>query len=361
MEDSPSWSTTTRYFVLIFLLGALLWLLVAASELIGPLAIAALAAYILNPLVERVSERTRLSRNWAVLFVFLLFVAATGTAAVLIAPELPPLAARLGRQLNDIVAVIEEVVGQPVVIFGAQVSLESLVASWPVLTQSVTRPDMLINAFAATSQNLVWVMLVLVTTYYLLLDGQRLRDWLYRLVPEGQKSDVRRLYGEVRMVWNQYLQGQLRLMVIMGFLTGITAALIGLPGALAFGVLGGLLDVILSVGPLIVMIIGGIVGYVAGSNHLAISNFWFAALVVVLFAAINAIENIWLRPRIMGNSLRIHPAVVFIAIVGSLALAGILVALIIVPLIGTAAVIGRYLYCKILDLDPWPDEGSAGR
>lgn len=359
MEESPSWSTATRYFVLILLLGALLWLLVAANELIGPLAIAALAAYILNPLVEKVSVQTRLSRNWAVLLVFLIFVVVAGAAAVLIAPELPPLAARLGGQLNDIVVVVEEVVGQPIVILGAQVSLESLVANWPLLTQSVTRPDLLINVFAATSQNLVWVLLSLVTTYYLLLDGQRLRDWLYRLVPDGQKADVGRLYSEVRLVWNQYLQGQLRLMVIMGILTGVTAAAIGLPGALAFGVLGGLLDIILSVGPLIVMIIGGIVGYVAGSNYLAISNSWFAVLVVLLFGAINTVENIWLRPRIMGNSLRIHPAIVFIAIVGSLALAGVLVALIIVPLIGTATVIGRYLYCKILDLDPWPDEHAA--
>jgi predicted PurR-regulated permease PerM len=58
----------------------------------------------------------------------------------------------------------------------------------------------------------------------------------------------------------------------------------------------------------------------------------------------------------MGNSLRLHPAIVFVAIVGSLALAGILVALIIVPVIGSALVIGRYLYCKILDIDPWPDD-----
>jgi predicted PurR-regulated permease PerM len=217
---------------------------------------------------------------------------------------------------------------------------------------------MFINAFAATSQNLVWVLLVLVTTYYLLLDGIRLRNWLFSLVPDAQKPDVIRLYADIRTVWNQYLQGQLRLMIIVGLATGFIALAIGLPGALAFGVLAGLFDIILSVGPLIVMIIGAIVAYVAGSNHLDISNFWFAALVLILFGGINVIENIWLRPRIMGNSLRLHPAIVFVAIVGSLALAGIFLALIIVPLIGSALVIGRYLYCKVLDIDPWPDESN---
>ena len=42
MEESSSWSTTTRYFVLIIVLGVLLWLLIAARELIGPLIIAGL-------------------------------------------------------------------------------------------------------------------------------------------------------------------------------------------------------------------------------------------------------------------------------------------------------------------------------
>jgi predicted PurR-regulated permease PerM len=86
--------------------------------------------------------------------------------------------------------------------------------------------------------------------------------------------------------------------------------------------------------------------------------------VAFLFGGINVVENVWLRPRIMGNSLRLHPAIVFVAIVGSLALAGILVALIIVPVIGSVLVIGRYLYCKILDIDPWPSvdqEQEAGQ
>jgi hypothetical protein len=55
-----------------------------------------------------------------------------------------------------------------------------------------------------------------------------------------------------------------------------------------------------------------------------------------------------------------HPAVVFVAIIGSLAMAGVLVALIIIPVLGSAAVIGRYVYAKILDIDAWPEEVPAG-
>jgi len=356
--DNSSWSIPTRYFMLILLIGALLWLLFAAQELIGPLIIAGLVAYILNPLVNHLSNRSKLSRYWIVIFVYLLFVAAIMLGAILVVPRLPPLATGLTEQMENIIVLVEQVAGQPIYILGTQIPMQVILENWPALAQNITRPGILINMFAATSQNLAWVLLVLVTTYYLLLDGERLRRWLFNLVPDSQKPDIARLYFEVRNVWNQYFQGQLRLMFLVGVATGITAMLVGLPGALAFGVLAGLFDIILSVGPLIVMIIASIVAYVAGSNYLNIPNFWFAVLVFLLFGGINVIENIWLRPRIMGTSLRLHPAIVFVAIVGALALAGLLTALIIVPLIGSALVVGRYLYCKILDIDPWPDVGD---
>ncbi len=359
MPESKSWSTTTRYIVLILMLAALLWLVFAARELIGPLAIAALLAYVLNPVVRAICAGSRLSRSWAVLLVYLLFLLVFAVAAVLLAPQLPPLAARLSDQLTEIIVVVEEAVATPIVVFGTTHSLETVVANWPALAQSVSQPDLLISAFAATSENLAWVLIVLVTTYYLLLDAPRLRNWVLGVVPEGYEADARILYAQINAIWSQYLQGQFRLMLFVGVMTGIVAVAIGLPGALAFAVLAGLLDIVMSVGPLVVMIIGAIVAFVAGSNYLPISNLWFAVLVAVLFSAINVIENIWLRPRIMGASVRLHPAIVFIAVVGSLTLAGILTALFIVPLIGSALVVGRYFYCKVLDVDPWTSDSDG--
>jgi predicted PurR-regulated permease PerM len=80
----------------------------------------------------------------------------------------------------------------------------------------------------------------------------------------------------------------------------------------------------------------------------------FALLVLALYGGIQGLENVWLRPRIMSYNVKIHPAVVFIAILASLALSSILVTLLFIPLIGTFFVIGSYLWSRIFDLDPWP-------
>jgi predicted PurR-regulated permease PerM len=64
-------------------------------------------------------------------------------------------------------------------------------------------------------------------------------------------------------------------------------------------------------------------------------------IVTAVYLTIQVIENIWWRPRVMAQSLKIHPAVVFIAVMGALTLIGPLAALIIVPTIGSISVIGR--------------------
>lgn len=352
------WTRSTRYFVAILLLGGLLWLVMAARPLLNPLAISALLAYVLNPAVEFVNTRTKLQRAWVVLLVFASALAVIALGVALTAPVLPGQIQSLTDELQEINVQIQTALLRPVVVLGFTIPLDQLLDQVPELTLNTTGPDLILDIIAATTTNLAWVSIVVVTTYYLLQDWPRLREWLLNIAPPGYDSDARRLYASIRDVWERYRGGQLRLMFIVGILTGLGAAVIGLPGAVVFGIFAGLLDVVLSVGPLVVMIVAGAVAFFSGSTWLPMSNLWFAVLTLGLFSVIQVAENVWLRPRIMGNTLRMHPAVVFIAVIGSLALAGVLMALIIVPLIGSAMVILRYLYFRVFEMDPWSDDAG---
>ena len=61
----------------------------------------------------------------------------------------------------------------------------------------------------------------------------------------------------------------------------------------------------------------------------------FALLVLTVFTSIQIVENVWLRPKIMGDKLRLHPALILVGVLGSLELAGALTALVIVPVMGS--------------------------
>jgi predicted PurR-regulated permease PerM len=63
---------------------------------------------------------------------------------------------------------------------------------------------------------------------------------------------------------------------------------------------------------------------------------------------VQLLDNALLQPRIMGRALRLNPGIVFVAVVSALALGGALIALIIVPLLGSAGVLGRTVHRRIL-------------
>lgn len=355
---SKSWSKPTRYLGLIILLGAMLWFLIAARGLISPLLIAALLAYIFNPAVSFVNKNTKLPRNWVVLLVYLLSLGGLITLGIIFVPLIPAQVTSLVDQIREIILELEANIVEPVYFLGFQLPLNELLAQIPLdalISVNFVRPDVVLNVVQATTTNLGWVLVVLVTTYYLLQDWGRLYNWFMEKAPPDYKEDVHRLYHEINEVWRRYFQGQLRLMFIIGVLTGLASAAVGLPGAVAFGVFAGVLDIILSVGPALVMVVAAFVAFYAGSMFLPLTNAWFTVLVLGLYGLIQMVENVWLRPRIMGDTLKIHPAVVFTAVIGSLALAGVLTALIIIPVIGTVSIILRYIYAKILDVPPWPD------
>lgn len=349
------WSTPTRYFVLALGLVGLVWFVFAAQELLRPLVLAAFLAYVINPAIELVNEHTRINRHLAVLLVYVLAILLLVALAAIAVPLITRQAADFAAELEQTAEGLREVLQRPIVVLGFSIPVNEWLAQLPTLSAGEA-PDVVVNLLQATTTNLGWLLVVLVTTYYLLLDWPKLRDWLLNLVPPTRRPSVQRLYAEIAIVWRLYLYGQLRLMFIVGFLTGVALAAVGLPGAVAFGFLAGLLEAIVSVGPALVTILAAVVAYFTGSTFLPISSFWFAVIVILINAAIQGLENVWIRPRIIGSTLKMHPAIVFVAIIGALALAGGLTALIIIPVLGSLAIIGRYVYSRLLNLDPWVEE-----
>jgi predicted PurR-regulated permease PerM len=358
---SKEWSTTTRYFVFALVLAGFIWFITAAQALIGAIAISALLAYLLNPVVTLVNERARVARSLVVFFVYLLSLGAIITVTIIFIPGIPEQTASFLADMQVIMTQAQvDYFSEPITFLNTEIQLDGLMPEADIseLVSSFIRADIIVEVLQTSTTNLGWILVVLVATYYLLQDWAKLREWLFSWAPDPFESDFRRLYDEIKLVWNRYFRGQLRLSIIVGLLTGAGSLILGLPGALLFGVFSAIFDVLLSVGPAIIMAIATIVALLAGSNTMTVSNTLFALIILAFYLAVQGIENIWLRPRIMSTSVRIHPAIIFIAIVGSLSLAGVLTALVIVPVIGSIAVISRYTYFKLFKMDPWADEAE---
>jgi predicted PurR-regulated permease PerM len=356
---SPQWSLSTKYIVLAFILGAILAIITYARPLIGPLVISALLAFVLNPLVDRLAAYRRLRRDSAVLIVYLLFLA----LLIAIPSVVTPLVIRQFLNLSiDLLAMEQQMntfLSQTITIGGMSFSPPALIPQDlnEYLQEFILQAST--GAFTRLGEltfNLAWLLVIMVTTYYLLKDSARLSRWVIGLAPKGYHDDARKFLSKLNRIWSAYLRGQLILMLAISVSTSVAMSAIGLRGALGVGILAGLLDIIPSLGPLIAGVIAALVALIFGSSYLNISNLIFAIIVIIIFLVIQQIENIWLRPQIMGQTLRLHPGLVFVGVIGALALSGILGALVIIPLMATIDVLGKYIHAKLRDAPPWKEE-----
>jgi predicted PurR-regulated permease PerM len=385
---SPRWGVMTKFLiamVLVVLLGALL---VRFQQMLAPLALSVILAYLLKPVVETISARTRLSWRASAALIYLLVLIVIITlltvAGIALAQQLQSLSATVVEIAADPAGRIEAILSEPFVLgpyivdlsrpftigpFGPfQLDVRS--ADWAPLLQQVfnaiqpvlSRTGTLVSNLATgTASTLGWILFILVISYYLLNDLGNIGLSIERLVPAEYQYDVRRLLSQLGPIWNAFLRGQITLGIVMGLVVGVAMAILGVRYAVVLGLLAGLLEFVPIIGPFIAGAVAVVVALFQPTNWLGLNPLTFALVVLAVFALLQQIENNFLVPRILGGSLNLHPIVILVGALIAANLAGIIGLLLSAPTMATLRLIGQYVFRKLFDLDPWPDPPTIAR
>jgi predicted PurR-regulated permease PerM len=355
------WTPATRYFVIALVLIFLVFIGWQIREIFSPLITAALVAYLFYPFVEIFRRRFKLRHAVASRLVFFFSLALMIAVPVSL---IPLLVSEMDVVVNDLLKTVNQLelfLAKPIVIATLQLHLNNLI---PDLRNSLTAvleflPEDALLLLESTSRGTLWFLVIVVSVYYFMTDWDKLRDWAIGLAPANYRHDLWRLYREIKAVWMGYLRGQLTLMTIVAVVFGIIWSIIGLPGALLLGILAGLFSLIPDVGPFAATALALIVALLEGSTWLPVNNFVFALIVAGLYIVLINIKNIWLRPLIYGRSVHMHEGIVFVAIIAAVVFTGIIGAFIVVPVLASLGVIGRYLHARLLGLPAFDDEEPA--
>lgn len=355
--EQNGWRQPIRYLVVLSIFLASIWFVVVARPLISSLVVAALVAYILHPFVNLIIRHTRLSYNMAVNITYLLFLSVLVAIPAILTPFVIRQVSGVTVDVEYFLQQIRILMNRPLAIGSISISLENVVSSLEALLTETTTfiAGNAVSTLRDVSTNFLWILVILVSIYYLLRDSHDLVDWLLAPISGIYQHHARRLLAEIDDIWGNFLRGQLLLMIFVGILSWLGGGIVGLPGAFVVGLIAGILDLIPSLGPTLAAVIAVAIAFLEGSTYLPISNFWFSLIVLAVFIVIQQIENIWIRPVLMGRRLHLHPALVFIGVFGSLALFGILAALVIIPVMSSIGVIGRYILCRIRGINPYPE------
>ncbi|MBK8419127.1 AI-2E family transporter [Candidatus Villigracilis saccharophilus] len=359
-NNEPAWSLPFRYVTGLILFVAIIALLLYARDAVKALIIAAFVAYLISPAVNFLMERTKLSRTAAVNIVYfsslILLVGVPSTLTPIFFDEIKIVAQDLLDLSNEISAILI----QPVRFGGMVFHFEQLGASLANVQNAVLTPipEKALALLETTSVGVLWFLVIIVAVHLFMSEWPHIRVRLLEMSPSSYHDDLRELYRRVRGVWMAYLRGQIVLMIIVGIVFTIAWVIMGIPGALVLGVIAGLFTLVPDVGPFVAVILTMAVALLEGSSWIPLSNFLVAGIVFIVYLVLINLKNFWLRPYIMGRSVHMNEALIFIAIMIATILEGIMGALLVVPVLASVVVILEYLRRRVLGLPPFGDDGS---
>ncbi len=330
-----------------------LWLL---GPVLAPFVVAAVLAYALTPLVNRLDRlgRGRLPRVVAVLLVEFLFLVVLLGLFLLIVPimakELPMLREQvplLADRLNTGLAPWLAQFGIPVALDVGSIKafvLKYLNANFEDAFGSLLSSLKLGGSVAlAIIGNAV---LIPVALFYLLMDWDRFVARVLELVPPHLRGAVDGFTAEADSVLGQYLRGQLLVMLAMAVFYAVGLALFGLDLAVPIGVFTGLAMFIPYVGFGIGLLLAVLAGLLQFASLKAL------AMVAVVYGLGQLLEGLYLTPRLVGERIGLHPLAVIFALLAfgqTFGFVGVLVALpaSAVLLVGIRRLRGGYLASRL--------------
>jgi predicted PurR-regulated permease PerM len=363
MNKDAQWNWTFRYTVGVLSFIALVAFLFYAHDAVRNLVIAAFVAYLINPAVDYLTVRTRLTRVAAVnLVYFTSLILLVGIPATLT----PIFYQEAQNVIQDLLALSTQLgttLSQPVQFGGLVFHLESWGQYLLQVQDAVLAPlpEEALQLLETTSVGVLWFVIIVVSVYLLLSEWPHMREKLILSFQAPYRAEVQELYLRICRIWMAYLRGQIVLMLIVGVVFTIVWLIMGIPGALVLGVLAGLFTLVPDVGPFIAVTIAAGVALLEGSQWgplAGLPNLWVSGIVVVTYLILINLKNFFLRPIIMGRSVHMNEGLILVVILAATILGGILGALLVVPVLATAVVLAGYLQRKVQGLPAFEDDGG---
>jgi predicted PurR-regulated permease PerM len=327
--------TVLRTLLIVLCVAITLEVVWIARHILAWVLISLFLALALNPLVNLIQRRTTLSRGLAIgvayLLVLIVIVAVAATFLPKLIDEVNGFVQALPNYVHDLTHgrgrlgflerkyhVVEKVRQQ--VQNGGAKKLLGLSGAALSITKSI------ISLILAT-------VTIVFLTFFMLLEGGMWMERFYSLFSDQSQSRVRKIGDDIYKTVGGYVTGNILISVIAGASATIVLLIMGVPYAVALGLLVALLDLI----PLAGATVAGIVVSVVAFLHTIP-----AGIVVVAFVIIyQQLENHWLQPVIYGRTVQLSALAVLISVLVGAEIAGILGALAAIPVAGGLQVLIR--------------------
>lgn len=326
----------------ILLLGAFAWLLSAVSSALVPFGIGLLIVLLLRRPVELLSKR--MNRTVAV---FVCYIAVFVIIAVALTFIVPPVYAQISQFVSALPAYAQQAFdlwdtmvvnpakgsGPPPWLQNAVIGLkDQLVAGAGSWSTAIAQGA--VNAGGSIAGGVIGLILAFLIGFYTLVDLPRLTAETFLVAGDRFRDELTHAFATITRVIGGWLRGTLIQSSVVAVAITIGLALANVPYAIALGVIGGVLNVVPYVGPMLTALFAGAAGLTVSPS----AALWGIAVVVM----VQQFDSLFMAPRIMSEQVDLHPLLVIFALLVGGTLFGVPGMVLSVPV--SAVIKGLFVY-----------------
>jgi len=331
----------TAFFVA---LGALIiWFLYIERAILTPFILAAIFAYLFNPIVNFFSNKIKLPRAVSIIIIYALLIAIVIIGSISLtkrilaeSSELTQFATTLSNEASNQIAVLPDWI-KPAV-NDTLYSLEK--------TKILSSPSDL-SFFPKAFSKILSFIIFLFSAFYFLKEGRMMRDRLLNFMPNEYKFEVEILLRKINTALGSYLRGQIFLVLLVSTILFIALSILGVKFALILAIFSGLAEIVPIIGPIVAASVAGIVSFIGGTSNFSLMPLQTAITVVVIYTIVRQLQDYLVNPYIMGKITKLHPLVILFAVLAGEHIAGILGLILAVPIAGILRILLEFSLDKV--------------
>lgn len=322
LEKKITFDSFIRGTLIVAVIVAIILLVKRLSSVLLPFFIAWLLAYMLYPLVRFLQYKCKLHNRVFSIAVALILVLAGLTGIIFLV--VPPIIEEVTKLSEYIAPLAHQYLGESGIVdsidkfikqFVNENSIVKLIQQNNVMDALQAGLSQVWSLIAQTLGFIVGIFTVFVVflyMFFILLDYEKLSAGFIHLIPSEQRPFATQLIGDVEKGMNSYFRGQSLIAFIVGILFSIGFLIIDFPLAVGLGLFIGFLNLV----PYLQLI--GFIPTIVLALMKSIEtgqNFWIILLMALaVFAVVQAIQDLYLTPRIMGHVMGLNPAVILLSL-----------------------------------------------
>ncbi len=331
----------TAFFIGVTLF--ILWFFYLERTLLSPFVLAAIFAYVFNPLVNFISEKIKLPRTISIIVIYIIILSVVVIAGTSLVTQVVNESSELTKFTDNLSSATKtQVESLP---FWLKSPIQEMILS--IDKSKILSTASILVVFPQAISKILSFFIFLFSGFYFLKEGRNMLNKVLNFIPNNYKFEVEILLRKINGVMGKYLRGQLLLVFLVSIMLFIPLSILGVKFALILAIFSGFAEIIPIIGPIVAAVIASLVVLIGGNLNFGLTPIQGAITIAISYFVIRQVQDYFITPHVMGKIVRLHPLVIFFAVLSGQHMGGILGVILAVPIVAALRIILEFLLDKI--------------